>query len=572
MECSFVRVPIDWRRFDVMNETNHVKSESPTTLDWICVHVKRLKSLSSEKKGQLWIHNTPLFEFHKTVSVEVEELFLKESIRYKDYDIYFPDIRGLGKSTPKFVCEFEEQSGHVFISEKDIDACLATNTKNEKIISEKYGEYFHTYQIVRDIFHMIEMTRVENGGESYRIIHYGYGFNTFLIGRMIQLEKELKLSFLNKSSKSYLDMVIVDSVFSMNVSTIDMFNFDKRFNEIALSFLEECDKDKYCTEKLDLLHKIKGKVSLRTLLNGIYLIHLKRCYIANSYFFRDILTYFYYEDDLRHLLIPLIFRISRCNELDKNVIQDFFYHINHTMITTENSHTKLQTYSAFERVIGSFELMDHSFKFYKEEETGALDLAEYPFYSGLSLNMMKTYSLFFHSPHSTNHTNNTHSHFTDFSKPMLMLHGSLDPISSINNLIDWKDFYLNESKANFENHHAVTFPYVNHITTLKSYCSLEVMHTFIQSLGREYFNECLLESTASDQIRSQLFNESNWSEQLKNTTLIYFGTKDALDGGLSISASNYYFLVVGMSVSGVLLIELFVLLIILLVMSIKELK
>lgn len=314
-----------------------------------------------------------------------------------------------------------------------------------------------------------------------------------------------------------------------------------------------------------------GKVSLRTLLNGIYLIHLKRCYTANTYFFRDILTYFYFEDSLRHLLIPLIFRVTRCNDLDRNVIQDFFYHINHTIITTDGSHKKFQTYSAFERVIGSFELMDHTFQFYIEEETGALDLAEYPFYTGLSLNMMKTYSLFFHS-HSFNHTNYTQSHFTDFDKPMLVLHGSLDPLSSMNNFVDWKDFHLNESKSNFQNHHFIILPFVNHITILKSRCSLELMDTFIKTDGVKYFNDCLLEANASDIIRNQLFNESNWSDQWKNTTLTYFGTKDAMDGGLSISASDYYFLVVGLSVAGVLLFELFVLLIALLVMSIKALK
>lgn len=578
-DCAYIEVPLNWTLSPSSTQQQGANpSNSQEAL--ISIRLKRISADASVRKGQFWFHVCPLFEFDKSVDLSFETVAVDMFQQLnREYDVFIPNIRGSPGSKPLYQCQLEVKSQETFSTDKNLVSCLARDRMTKDFFPERYGFYFRTKKIALDLLyvvgltkyhHMNNISRYKGDGSEFTSIHYGYGYNTLLIHEMMRLELLLVQS--RSPIRKYLDMVILDSLISP-ITKLNLLASDMTYNAVANQYLAECDTNEFCSKKFKELSEVKTPV--KNYLIRLYILNLKKCSSMDASATRVMLSYIFYHSDLQNLIMPFIFRVIRCNALDVNTINNFYYRLLHSPIIHKKYDEREAPYYALERNIGCNEMIKNFHQIDETQlESDLVNFAEYQFITGMSLYMLRAKRA--REKYNINATEDYHVHpFVTFTRPLLMMQGSLDPISPLNGSLHWKDFYIGTNLSTFSEspiqsngtHYFVLFPFVGHLITLRTKCSLNLMINFIKTNGTSIYDKCLDEYNLSN-AKKTLFNSVEF-----NTTIEQFlQSKDPWDDGPLLSISHYHFMVIGFTVAGTVLISLFTLLCSLLILSWKRLS
>ncbi|KAG2378478.1 hypothetical protein C9374_008117 [Naegleria lovaniensis] len=574
-DCAVIEVPLDWTRLPIQQQT--FPSNLPEPL--ISIRLKRISADDPLPKGQLWLHVSPLFEFHKSVDLSFEKIAADMFQQLnREYDIFIPSIRGSQGSKPLYQCKLEIKYKEIFSTEKKLASCLTKDPITSDSISERYGIYFRTDKIALDLLYVVGLTKYhhmkntslyQGDASEFTSIHYGYGYNTLLINEMMRLEHLLLRS--GWPIRKFIDMVILDSLISP-ITKLNLLASDMTYNNVANQYLAECDENEFCRKKFKQLSDTK--TSIKNYLIRLYILNLKKCSSMDASATRVMLSYIFFHHDLQNLILPFILRVIRCNHLDVNTISNFYYRLLHSRIIHKQYDDREGPYYALERNIACNEMIkDFHHIDEKQLESDMANFAEYQFITGMTVYMLRAKKA--REIHQLNTTEDHQGHpFVTFNRPMLMMQGSLDPISHMNGSLDWRDFYIGTNLSFFESpiqsngsHYFVLFPFVGHLIALRTKCSLNLMTNFIKTNGTSIYDKCLDEYNFTHAKRT-LFNNAEFNTSVQQ----FLQSKDPWDNGPLLSISQYHFMVIGFTVAGTVLVSLFSLLFSLLILSWKRLS
>jgi len=197
-ECAEVEVPLDW---------------SDASSERISFFLRRVAASPAATKGQLWLlEGGPGF---------AGESFVPFAAFFNQlgFDVYIPDYRGTGHSTP-LVCEGEE-------GRDTSPAC------KEEIV-ERYGDdlrFFSTTDAALDIGKAIDAVR----GEDEKVFLYGTSYGTFLLNRYLTLFPDQP------------DGVVFDSICPAGGCSLHM---DRGIDGVAKTVFDACGQDAFCSARL----------------------------------------------------------------------------------------------------------------------------------------------------------------------------------------------------------------------------------------------------------------------------------------------------------------------------------
>ncbi|KAL9652535.1 hypothetical protein ABK040_000105 [Willaertia magna] len=600
VECAYIPIPQLW---------SLQSTENPKTIFFMFVKRIRLKHMEDKNntvktKGQLFFHLTPLFESERTginlISPTMELYSLELFFKLKgEIQIIIPHIRGTLLSRPLFSCYRERQLRIRMNTISELTSCLVHSMKSPDTEHEKFGIAFSTTVFGLDMLYLSRLTigeylqrtlqnnlknNLQNGNlteilNNFVTYHYAFGYNTYLLNRMLILEdiiqkKRLKkFGNLNFIIKKFIDKIILDSLMSPYTPKVSLLNYCKNFNHaVSDLFLNECDKDEFCKEKftkkdseiVSHFHtnpfffdhkfynynfksnnntknnntKIENKNLEQHHSSGItkkfvisfYLQSLQQCYKGITPIeVRDILSEMYRHTNLRKFILPIIYRINRCNKIDFNFITDLLYHINHSYFLffkpneqqireqieiyrknnlknnlknnnyLNNLNLAYVSYWATERNIGSSELIDRSSvedydtqSFYNFNEMLFLTkMSNYLYNSFIA--RINTGNAFYNDTEVFNITKNNYSDtyksysyniYNDedsffvkkFDGEMLMMQGTLDAHTLYENSLQWRNYFIKNGSYDlfdliYKNNdkYFIKFPLVGHQILLSSY-------------------------------------------------------------------------------------------------------
>jgi pimeloyl-ACP methyl ester carboxylesterase len=259
------------------------------------VFVKKYLVNDNLRKGQLWLladgpGRTSESSFSNSYVNE-----LRNSLQY--YDIYVMDYRGTGLSA-RFVCP----SGRTLRTnnKRVFDSCVRSlNVKLSR--SDLQFSNYSTDAVARDVINIIRDTRTERD----TIALYGLGYGSYVLNRVLLYEPDL------------IQMAIVDNVM---LPSYQMFSADDNIHQISTKFLKLCEQNSWCNTKfssqvmnftqLVLTKQSKGSKCLPHYYSSTQLkLYLGRALLDPS---------------LRQTILPLLYRLYRCDKSDIGFLQNLY--------------------------------------------------------------------------------------------------------------------------------------------------------------------------------------------------------------------------------------------------------
>ena len=199
LECTEIDVPLDW---------------SDPESGRISFFVRKYETKSEPRRGQLW--------FMQGGPGYGAEGFVKGARYFADlgFDVYMPDYRGMGRSTP-LACEGEEDAGDVS------PACTLE-------IGDRFGDglrFFSSTGAALDIGKAIEAMR----GDGDEIFVYGNSYGTYVANRYLTLFPD------------QADGAILDSICPPGGCSV---HSERNLNRTANLVFDLCGADPECSARL----------------------------------------------------------------------------------------------------------------------------------------------------------------------------------------------------------------------------------------------------------------------------------------------------------------------------------
>ena len=277
VECAQVQVPLD----RAVPEKGNVLA-----------HVARVPA-KEQRRGSLWLLQggpggsgwdlAPLADaFAKAVP---------------DLDIYLPDHRGTGFSTPLSCPQFENQGAFGGgTSPAAWTGCLAS-------VQDEWGGgvvHFNSTAAAEDLHVLIEAAR--EPGDT--VFVYGVSYGTYWLNRLLQLHPDAA------------DGVIFDSICPPGACLGD--DYDTAYDAVARDYFELCAKDPVCGGKLG--------ADPAAVLEGVYeKMGNGHCPEINAIMppqaLRQVFSMMLQQVQFRPAIPPLVYRLDRCDPGDVQVLQ-----------------------------------------------------------------------------------------------------------------------------------------------------------------------------------------------------------------------------------------------------------
>jgi len=358
------------------------------------VYVKRLLA-SGESEGQLWLlHGGP-----GASGVEEFGFWMDEIASYIDtLDIYTLDHRGVGRSDRLGCPEQEDPSSEwgSYVTDEEMDGCIAYMTCH-------WGDGLNgitTTASAIDVGELIELTRAPG----QKILVWGGSYGTYIGHRYMQLFPDQP------------DGVILEGIAPAGTSFV---HYDHFFNINAEKLFDLCGEDPLCSSKLgdepwSLIEEL-----LPMLDEG----HCKPKPLSmDGYTFKMILAGMLYYSGVRELVPAAVYRANRCNEDDKAVLLNLYYAIFGDSGVWGAS-SPYYSYMLGNHITAS-ELWDNDDPPSMEELQAVID--EATICPESSLGMGEIYDKWPRYPRDA-----YDDVFADFTRPLLMLQGGVDPATPI---------------------------------------------------------------------------------------------------------------------------------------------
>jgi len=375
---------------------------------------------AENKKGQIWFLEGGPGGSGRLLS----RAMLRVAMYYPDFDFYSLDHRGVGLST-RLGCSGDNDIGDDWGSYRECytDICETWGEKLNK---------FSTTNAARDLHEVIVRSR--QGGKKTFIWATSYG--TYWLLRYLQLYPD------------EVDGVILDSICTPGECYLDCY--DRWNNMVGRQFLELCRSDPVCNEKM----KAIAEDPLQAVELVFRLLDQEQLPSECNFMFtreelRHVLSQLLNNWSTRVLIPPLIYRLYRCSEKDREVL-DFFKQnlqagaIDKTLLNSPmlcdlislselfggSTSTELQEF-----LEGAFFSEDVSFRFAEIYESDLWNLYQDEIYA---------------------------QKLPDTDIPMLMLNGTTDPQTPIE--------IAGKMKLHFngEYQHFITIPYATHGVLINS--------------------------------------------------------------------------------------------------------
>eukprot|EP01121_Diplochlamys_sp_Union-15-3_P018656 TRINITY_DN6846_c0_g1_i2.p1 TRINITY_DN6846_c0_g1~~TRINITY_DN6846_c0_g1_i2.p1 ORF type:complete len:560 (-),score=80.74 TRINITY_DN6846_c0_g1_i2:1106-2785(-) len=289
--CTTLSVPLD-----------HGNANSPT----IPYFVKRINAFYprlQDVSGQLWLLSDGpgiAGSMMETVAVSLARLL-------HDFDIYIPDHRGTGRSN-RLGCPTEESVNSFAGVEVHI-----TELKNcsQYFRNQNIYQYYTVNQAAYDLGETIKLVKQERDG---RVHILGVGYGAYLANRYMLFYPD------------QADLVTMDSILSPILKPISDYNFllNSFFQD---TFLPLCSANSLCSLKMTSSRDTTPSAYVLNALNNL----ASTCTIGSGFTKREIqyrLGEFFVSGLLRELIPPLVHRVTRCSDDDKQVLQLLFKKLN----------------------------------------------------------------------------------------------------------------------------------------------------------------------------------------------------------------------------------------------------
>ncbi|KAL9644877.1 hypothetical protein ABK040_005357 [Willaertia magna] len=486
-ECTYVPVPFIW---SLENE------EKSTTITFN--FVKRYPAYREKKKGQVIISVHPLLSSKHTTICLISPTYELFALQLRDaldgyYDVLVPHTAGTGNSRPSLACSLEKKSRKRITKPEEFHSCMKSVIHQSDYISEMSASNIYSIsQHAMDVLNLIRLTKHEElqrrktkvfkmGAnktvefENFKTIFYSQGFSSLILNRMIHLSNIIKkkrralgMVFENDLSvdmSNFLDMTISISVLSPHVPSLSLIDHDFYFNKATLSFLDECHKDNFCKQYFK-------NQQFSDLFSKFYKFILPQCYpgvkLEEA---KNILSKFSDSDQLKSLILPLLYRALRCKTINWDNLKKYtedssnYEVLPGKLYDTGNipeNDISFISYWALERIVVGSELIDfNSVKEYKRKAKEYDDLSfilGYSPYFYKAFETRKTLNVVYSDSIQFNFTTtgeNFRDSFVEFETndvPMLIMNGLSDvhrPFES--NAGQWLEFYLGPNRKSLLN-------------------------------------------------------------------------------------------------------------------------
>jgi pimeloyl-ACP methyl ester carboxylesterase len=280
-ECAFVKVPRDYER------------------PWegaVDLFIWRIRGTlpDSQKKGNVWfIQGGP-----GDSSIAFADFLPPVAASHPEWDYYSMDHRGVGNSNC-LECRTAAPDGH--ITPANAASCYG---EVQAFLGGGLGLYNVT-NASRDLKTVIDLT-----SGSGKVFVYGVSYGTYLVQRFMTLFSDS------------VDGIIIDSIVPSDSRPLD--NYDSEFNYEGMQIMEQCSHDAVCSEKMatvaadpwDAAGVVFDRIDHASLCSDFSSITRKK--LRQKLAELASITYG------RALIPALIYRLNRCGESDKAVIEHLF--------------------------------------------------------------------------------------------------------------------------------------------------------------------------------------------------------------------------------------------------------
>lgn len=407
-EGSFLDESAQCRTFSVPLDYDKPIGES------IDVSAFRYLGTGDNSKGQIWFLEGGPGGSGRLLS----RAMLQVAKYYPDFDFYSLDHRGVGLST-RLGCSGDNDIGNDWES---YQSCYSG-------ISETWGEEFKAFSTTnaaRDLHEVIARSREEGK----RVFIWATSYGTYWLLRYLQLYPH------------EVDGVILDSICTPGECYLD--RYDRWNNMVGAQFLELCKADPICNAKMSTIAADPQKAVeevFRKIDEGTLPCDCNTLFTREE--LRHILGPLLNNWSTRILIPPLLYRLNRCNEEDREVIEFF-----RQGLQTEGPDRTLLNSPMLCDLISLSELFGGSTS---EELEGFLQDAH--FSEDVSLRFAEIYET---GLWDTYRDETYAQKLPETDIPMLMLNGTTDPQTPLEIAGKMKLHFTGEYQ------HFVTVPYATH--------------------------------------------------------------------------------------------------------------
>ncbi len=298
-QCAYVSVPLDY--------------DYPTGTQ-IRIFVKRLVQSAATPKPALWILNGGPGQPQSTMEDVVDNL---NQYLSKEYDLYLPEHRGVGRST-RLSCvapqaETLGSEGGIIITANEMNQCSAAFKLEYAANTTK----FSSLESARDLYKL--MSEQKAAGQNQYV--YGWAYGSLWATRLMQLD----------GADALVSGLILDSVVSTSApaatpqlkSAFDRWDYD--MNAVGLQLMNRCGNNTFCQGKLSTdTNKYVADVYEKVFMNATCK-SLAPEYNVTADELRYTLGVLLTKPGVRELIPAILYRLNRCDaDLDVPTLQHFF--------------------------------------------------------------------------------------------------------------------------------------------------------------------------------------------------------------------------------------------------------
>jgi len=368
------------------------------------------------------------------------------------FDVFSFDHRGVGESSP-IKCE-ENQSLLECIDSHDTDLNAYT-----------------TDQAAHDLAALIKDSRYE----TQPVYLLGGSYGSYLIQRFAQLYPDVADG-----------IVLLETVSPQ----LDFSAFDASFNNVALDFFETCNSNALCSGKLGLDLDVYASQVLSSLEDG----HCQAAELSAGEL-KVTMAILLYASSTRELIPAILYRLQRCNEGDIVAIRDY---LNPRLArpTPEGYSEALQYHIALSE-LWNYDAPPTESDMQEVFDDSLVSL-------GVGIDFAENYDSWPVYQRSA-----FDGEYMDYTGPLLMLHGGLDPASPYDAISDYA------SRYNAPNQTLVLFPEAGHDTLFGTRipgetlsCGIQLISQFLQDSSSAIDTSCVATVESIDFIVAEEVSES----------------------------------------------------------------
>jgi len=476
VECSKNSVPLDYAEPD--GET-------------IPFFVMRYKS-EGESSGQLWLLQGGPGGPGSDFAGFMESMHLL----YPSLDLYAPDHRGTGYSA-RLGCPDQERdssSSGFNITSGEWPACVES-------LKEQWGvdglAQFSASNAARDLGETVELFK-EPGKD---LFIYGASYGTYWALRYMQL-------YPDQGAKMILDSICASGY-------CKLVEYDSNFNMVGKQFMDHCASDEFCRSKLG----DDAWAFIGNMLDGVDSgscaalsdAGLDRSFVRQV--FGTLITSWF----MRPYIAMMAYRLERCSSSDVDFLLEFLnmlFSDGDVSVQDKLFSTALNSNITFSELWGEGDVTQDDLKAIID---GAYVSPDAAWYMAGRYDMWPKYE-----------KDEYYSLFADFSGPILMMNGTLDPQTTLEMALPMKDIYT------AENQYFIEFPRLPHgvifqtpdLQSTDMPCGLNVFFQYLDNPETAPDFNCVADIPAI-----------NWAgDALINKQL--FGTEDVYEGTISPSRKS----------------------------------